>query len=817
MGLARRGALTLDGGQKAAETAVSLGAAALRRGASLGAATLRGGVMMGAAALRGGVSSWRSMRLQLDQGRAPAMRPQHLRWADGRRFRASAVGRRRGYSTGGRPATQSAGTAAMVATLVVLTVAAGSFVSASAAWLKYASDLPDAHSIALASLPQDSIIYDSSGTVTLADIHREGYRHYEQHLADMGTLAPQATIAIEDTKFYSEPGVDINSIVRAAWVDYHDHAAVQGASTITQQLVKLRLLGNQPSIERKAKEAVLALQVEQDFSKKQILEMYLNTAFYGNNAYGIQAAAQSYFHVATAKLDLAQAAMLAGIPQNPTYNNPLVNWQGARNRQHLVLQAMVRSHGITQAQADQAFAEDITEPNHMFRDSNVILAPGFAAFVLDELKARYGPDAPYRDGFRVTSTLNWPMQGQAQSMIAAQVARYQSFGANVHQGAMVGIEPKTGEILSMVGSANPQSSGGQYNFAVWPPRNPGSSMKMFNYTAAIASGRFTMVTPIPDTQITFPLQPGEAKPYQPRNYDGRLHGTCQLQQCFLNSYNIPAVKVEVEQGIANVVTMARVMGAPPWRRVGEGVFVKDEPLDSYGPSLTLGGYGETPLQMATGASVLAAGGLLRQIHSVRTITSPDGVSIFKSDPNQGAKQAVDPRVAFIMDQIMSDDSNRAAIFGRGSNLTLPDRRVASKTGTTDDYRDGWTVGFTPALATAFWFGNADSSPMPVGAEASEVAAPVWHSFMQWATDSVLQEPGGDWFTEPAGLDHYNVAGKLQWFLPGTNPSTPQPPLPAGIKGSAPAPPPTPAPPPAPPPPGPPVHGGGGGGGGGAGG
>nr|MDQ6919333.1 penicillin-binding protein [Candidatus Dormibacteraeota bacterium] len=393
MGLAGRRAITWDGGQKAAEKAAET------------AATL------GAAALRNGVALWRAMRLQLDQGRTPAMRPQHLRWPDGRRFRASAAGRRRGYSTGGKPNTQSSGTAAAVSMLLVLAVAVGSFVSASALWVRYASDLPDAHSVALASLPQDSIIYDSSGALVLADFHREGYRHYEQHLTDMGVLVPQSTIAIEDAKFYSEPGVDVASIIRAAWVDYHDHAAVQGASTITQQLVKLRLLGNKPTIDRKAKEAVLALQVEQDFTKKQILEMYLNTAFYGNNAYGIQAAAQSYFHVPTAKLDLAQAAMLAGIPQNPTYNNPLVNWEGARNRQHLVLQAMVRNHNISQAQADQAFAEDITEPGHMFRDSNVILAPGFSAFVLDELKARFGPDAPYRDGFRVLTTLNWSMQG----------------------------------------------------------------------------------------------------------------------------------------------------------------------------------------------------------------------------------------------------------------------------------------------------------------------------------------------------------------------------------------------------------------------
>ena len=775
MGLARRGARSGEIGQRLAGSAAALATDAVARGSVL----------------------WRALQFQIEQGRTPAMRRQHLTWPDGRRYRATAAGRRRGYSTG-RIEEPTAAPAALVSTLLVLAVAIGSFVSASALWVKYASDLPDAHTIALLSLPQDSIIVDSSGQTTLADIHKEGYRHYEQHLTDMGTLLPQATIAIEDAKFYSEPGVDVASIVRAAWVDYHDHAAVQGASTITQQLVKLRLIGNKPSIDRKAKEAVLALQVEHDFNKKQILEMYLNTAFYGNNAYGIQAAAQTYFNVPTAKLNLAQASMLAGIPQNPTYNNPLANWDGARVRQHSVLQAMVRNHYINQLQADQAFAEDLTEPSHMFRDSNVVQAPGFVAFVLDELKARYGPDAPYRDGFRVTTTLNWAMEATAQKMIADQVGKYQSYGANVHQGAMVGIDPKTGEILSMVGSANAGDPGGQYNFAVWPPRNPGSSMKMFNYTAAIASGKFTMVTPILDTQITFAAAPGQT-PYQPRNYDGGYHGTCQLQACFLNSFNIPAVKVEVEQGISNVVTMARTLGAPPWRCAdppGCSHFVNDDPLDAYGPSLTLGGYGETPLQMATGATVLAGGGILRQIHSVRKVGNADGAVIFTSDPNEGAKQVLDPKVAFIMDQIMSDDDNRAMVFGHHSNLTLPERRVASKTGTTDDFRDGWTVGFTPAIATAFWFGNPDSSPMPRGAEASEVAAPVWHNFMQWATDSALQEPGNDWFSEPAGLDHFNVNGKMQWFLPGTDPNTKQPPLPPGVTAAAP---PTPKPSPTPPP------------------
>ena len=237
------------------------------------------------------------------------------------------------------------------------------------------------------------------------------------------------------------------------------------------------------------------------------------------------------------------------------------------------------------------------------------------------------------------------------------------------------------------------------------------------------------------------------------------------------------MKVEVSQGIGNVVTMARTMGAPPWRCAdppGCTHFVDDEPLDAYGPSLTLGGYGETPLQMATGASVLAAGGLLRQIHSVVSITNPDGTSIFKSDPNQGAKQVVDPKVAFIMDQIMSDDSNRAMIFGRGTPLTLGGRHVGAKTGTTDNFTDGWTLGYTPDLAAAVWMGNPDFSPMVKGSDGVFVAAPAWHNFMQGALDAMGK--GDIWFAEPAGLGHANGA----WFLPGTSPSTPAPKLPAGV-------------------------------------
>lgn len=305
-------------------------------------------------------------------------------------------------------------------------------------------------------------------------------------------------------------------------------------------------------------------------------------------------------------------------------------------------------------------------------------------------------------------------------------------------------------------------------------------MKMYTYTAAIASGSFTMVSRVPDQPVSVSQGPGQPL-YTPRNYDGRLHGTCQLQACFLNSLNIPAVRVELAlaNGPADVAQMARTMGAPPWHcqdPPGCQHFTDNDPLSSYGASLTLGGWGETPLQMATGASVLAAQGVLHHPTALASITTADGHPFYKLDPSSGAKQVIDPRVAYILEQIMSDDNNRAMIFGRGSSLTLLDHKSGSKTGTTDDYRDGWTVGYTPAVATAFWFGNADFSPMNPYLESTVIAAPVWHAFMEWALNVDLKRPGNEWFAQPAGLLQYTVAGKVQWFLPGTSPSqaTPQP-------------------------------------------
>jgi membrane peptidoglycan carboxypeptidase len=673
---------------------------------------------------------------------------------------------------------------AKIAAIAVLLGA--TYLGTSPGFTAYINGLPDVHLIASLPIAEDTVIYASDGTTILADLHPAGHQQYFEPLAAMGTYLPMAAVAIEDHNFYSEPGIDPGAILRAAEIDLRAGVAVEGASTITQQLVKITLVGSQPTFSRKIEEALLALDVERTYTKQQILEMYLNRVFFGNDAYGAAAAAQIYFHTTPAKLDLAQAAMLAGLLRDPTYANPFVDAQYAKARQGQVLDAMVHAKVVSPAQATTASAEDLSQPNHIFMPQNTILAPGFVSYVTSELVSRYGTAVTYGGGLRVVTTLDWGMTQEAQQLIQAQVSRY-AWG-NVHQGAMVAIDPHSGAILAMVGSANPSAYGGQYNFAVWPPRNPGSSMKIYTYTEAIASGKFTMVSRIPDSPVSISQGPGQPL-YTPKNYDGRLHGTCQLQACFLNSFNIPAVRVELglPNGPADVAQMARAMGAPPWHCADPPActrFTNNDPLSSYGASLTLGGWGETPLQMATGASVLAAQGVLHPPTSLLSITTADGKPVYKLDPNAGAKQVIDPRVAYIVEQMMSDDSNRALVFGRGSNLTLPDHKVASKTGTTEDYRDGWTVGYTPAIATAFWMGNADFSPMAQYLEASVIAAPVWHNFMEWALSQDLKRPGDEWFAEPAGLTQLYVAGKLQWFLPGTSPYQPTPPPQGIVSGRA---------------------------------
>ena len=650
--------------------------------------------------------------------------------------------------------------------LALVVIAVPSMIITSPGYVAFAAKLPDPVQVT-SSVPEDTLIYAADNKTLLADLHPPGYQAYYEPLSDMGTLLPEAVISIEDRNFYVEPGIDPQGIVRAATVDLRSHSPVEGASTITQQLVKLRLVGNDATLDRKLREALLAFEIERRFTKPQILEWYLNSVFFANTAWGTAAASRIYFHKETRDLDLAQASMLAGIIRGPTLYNPLVSWTSAKMRQKTVLDAMIRDGKITAVDAAKAFAEDISPPAHMFMPQNQAVAPSFVRYVTGLLINRFGPDATYTGGLRVVTTLNPTLQDIGQRVVTQNINSLR--WRNITQGALVSIDPTTGAILAMVGSANPNSYGGQYNLAVWPPRNPGSSMKIYTYTAAIASGRYTMTTPIVDSRLSY-REPGSTEVYTPRNYDGRYHGTCQLQACMGNSLNIPAVKVELGIGVAAVVQMARNMGAPPYvphgvDSNGYPIYTNDDPLNVYGPSLTLGGYGETPLQMATGASVLATQGLLRQPFAISVVTKADElVYVHTFEPG---KRVVDPRVAFIMEQIMSNDNNRAMIFGRNSLLTLRGRHVGVKTGTSDSFADAWTVGYTPHLVTAVWGGNADwRMKMTKGSDSYYIAVPMWHSFMQQALDAL--RIGDEWYSQPAGLIKASCRGGVAWYMPGTH-------------------------------------------------
>ena len=631
-------------------------------------------------------------------------------------------------------------------------------------YVAYAAPLPDVSALDH-DVAADTLVYASDGTTQLADLHPPGYQHYYEPLSSAGTLLPEAVVAIEDKNFYAEPGIDPPGIARAAIVDIKARDTVQGASTITQQLVKVRLLGDQATIQRKVTEALLAFAAERRYSKAEILEMYLNCVPFGSSAVGTAAASQIFFHKKTKDLDLAQASMLAGLIRGPSLYSPFANWKTARARQQDVLAAMVDAGKVSQAAADKAFKEDISPPQHMFKPVTTTRAGGFVGYVTNQLKQRFGTATTYGGGMRVYTTLNLTLQNIAQQAISGTQASLA--WRNVQQGALVAIDPTTGAIQAMVSSADPNRDGGQYNLAVWPPRNPGSSMKMYTYTAAIASGKFTMSTPVQDGPFQY-TDPGSQTVYRPQNYDGFYHGTCQVQACMGNSLNIPAVKVELGVGVPQVVDMARTMGAPPWQQHPDGSFTSNDDANSFGPSLTLGGYGETPLQMATGASVLAAQGVLHEPFSISRVVR-GGQAIYQHADK--AHQAVDPKVAYIMADMMSTDENRAMIFGTGSMLNIPNWRVAVKTGTSDSFADAWTVGFTPKIAVAVWMGNPDwRVKMTEGSDSYYVAVPAWHAFFEQALPTL--GPDQPWYTPPPGI----ISTFGNYYLPGTAPDNPPPPV-----------------------------------------
>jgi membrane peptidoglycan carboxypeptidase len=490
---------------------------------------------------------------------------------------------------------------------------------------------------------------------------------------------------------------------------------------------------------------VLALELNRHYSKSQILEMYLNTIFYGSQTYGIEAAARSYFQTNAHDLNLAQASMLAGLPQAPTQYNPLINLATAKLRQREVLTAMVENHFITQKEADAAYATKL----QIYPPVNHFEAPYFVDYVLKTLRQQYKIVPGDRRGYRVYTSLDLALQHTAEQVVRDQIAQKGNY-YNFHDAALVSMDPKTGEILAMVGGADYNRPGGWINMAD-TPRQPGSSFKIYTYTAAIESRRFNMITPILDAPLVFPTWGGVSgfDPYIPLNYDLKYHGVLPLKMAMGNSLNIPAVKTELRVGIQNVVNEARRMGVTHLTKAD----------DLYGISLTLGSEEVTPIDMATGVSTLATLGLRHMPAPLMSIKDATGRDIFTYDPAKNEYRAVSPEVAFIIASIMSDDRNRCMEFGCHGDLTLPGRHVAAKTGTTSQFKDNWTVGFTPTLATAVWIGNPDNTPLSHNSTGIVGAAPIWHKFMQQALASTPDQ----WYAKPAALHQVGD----NYFLPGT--------------------------------------------------
>ncbi len=608
--------------------------------------------------------------------------------------------------------------------------------------------------------PRDSFLLASNGTL-LSVLHEPGEQHLHVNLNQVSPWLLKATIAVEDRHFYQDTtSVDLPRIIEAGIHDALHHGSLQGASTITEQLAKISFLTPAQTITRKIRELLLGFEIAKTFSANQILQMYVNRIPYGNQAIGIGTAAELYFNIPASKLDLAQASMLAGIPDAPSAYDPL-NYIGvkgpnyAKLRQAAVLQTMVTNHYITQAQADAAYKENLVYTP--WADSGTLLAPNFVSYAVQRLQARFGDSYLNPGGWTIYTSLNMADQQAAEAVIqnpannARLLADYR-----IGDSALVSLDPRDGEILAMVGTSNYNGSVGQINMTN-SPRRPGSTFKMFTYTAAIASGKFTMTTPVLDAPINI-------NGYSPQNYEHYFSGICQLQNCLGNSINIPAVKVEMITGLPNVVSMAERMGAT-------GLL---NPQNTYGDALTLGGLsiGLTELQLATGASVLASGGVLHQPTAILQVVSGTE-NIYQYDVAQNSIQVVPPDVAYIMNAMLSNNNNRLKDFGPSAHLTLPGRPVSAKTGTSDaqnaagaysnNIEDNWTFGWTPQLVTGVWVGNPDGTTLSSVTSGISGAAPLWQTYME----QVLSGQPVLWYAKPTDLVQVGSGPYPYYYLPNT--------------------------------------------------
>lgn len=581
---------------------------------------------------------------------------------------------------------------------------------------------PIAASLTTRDIPRTTIIYDRTGQHILYEIHGEENRKLLTH-DEIPDNIRIATIAAEDDSFYNHYGVDFLSILRAAKNNIEKNDLGQGASTITQQLARNAFLSRDKTLRRKLLEVIIAVKIEKKYSKDQILDMYLNEIPYGSNAYGIESAAEIFFGKNAKDLTLDEAALLAAMPKATSYYSPYGNnLDELLGRQQKILNRIGELKLADRNTLAAAKKEAVANKIIPFKED--INAPHFVFYVKEELEKQFGKEVLEEGGFKVYTTLDYDMQKLGEQAIKENEANLKKYGAS--NAALVSLNPKNGQILAMVGSRDyfDDSIDGQVNVTI-RPRQPGSSFKPFAYAAAFEKG-FQPETKIVDTKTDFGAD-GSGRHYVPRNYDGKFHGIVTMRQALAMSLNVPAVKTLSLAGVQDTIDLAHRLGITTLNDTNR-----------YGLSLVLGGGEVKLLDETAGYSVFANDGKKNTPKSILQIVDDREKILYTATAEN--TQVLDPQIARKIDSILSDNAARVPIFGPRNKLFIPGKIVAAKTGTTSEFKDAWTVGFTPYIATGVWAGNNNNYPMRAGADGSYVAAPIWNRFMSQVLENYPVEP-----------------------------------------------------------------------------
>ncbi len=604
-------------------------------------------------------------------------------------------------------------------------------------FIYYAKDLPSAEALNKRKIIESTKIYDRTGTILLYDIHGEEKRTVIS-FEEIPRYVKDATIVIEDDNFYHHIGIDIRGIIRAFLANLRGKKITQGGSTITQQLVKSTILTPEKTYSRKIKEAILSIETEIKYSKDEILNLYLNQIPYGSNAYGIEAASQTFFNKHAKELSLAESALLAALPKSPSYYFPYgSHFSELKARQEYILERMLKFGYINQQEYETAKNEDLNFAQLKER----FPAPHFVIYVKEYLEEKYGKEYVERAGLKVYTTLDWDLQQIAEKIIEDGVNKNIK-NHNANNAALVAINPKTGQLLAMVGSKNywdnPSPKGctpgknclfePNVNVAI-RPRQPGSSFKPYAYATAFKRG-FTTETVLFDLPTEFSenencpllnIDYSNKNPlcYHPKNYDGKFRGPVTMRQAIAQSLNLPSVKVLYLAGVNETINTAQDMGIKT---------LKDR--SRYGLSLVLGGGDVKLLEHTAAFSVFANDGFKNPLTIILKIEDSKGNVLEEYKKNE--IKILDSQIARMITSVLSDEESRAPIFGSKSKLYIEGIPVAAKTGTTQEYRDGWTMGYTPSLTVGVWAGNNDNTPMKYGSDGVYVAAPIWNEFIKQA-------------------------------------------------------------------------------------